>query len=127
MAWHTLRDLLDGLRKRGFKLNFGIHDSGLALLALSRARGFYIGTLMEVPRHLLLTHCLADTGGSQLIADGKIGLRSGPQIECFTEHGINFDDGSYLEADVVIFATGYSFFQYLGGSYTNVLNIIYIW
>ena len=39
--------------------------------------------------------------------DGKIKLKSGPQIEKFTEGGIKFDDGTELEADVVIFATGY--------------------
>ena len=47
-----------------------------------------------------------DTGGSQLIADGKIKLKSGPQIQRFTEHAILFDDGSELQADVVVFATG---------------------
>lgn len=44
-----------------------------------------------------------DTGGSQLIIDGKIKLKSGPQIKQFTEHAILFDNGSKLEADVVIF------------------------
>jgi NAD(P)H-nitrite reductase large subunit len=38
--------------------------------------------------------------------DGKIKLKSGPQIERFAEHAIRFDDGSELEADVVVFATG---------------------
>jgi NAD(P)H-nitrite reductase large subunit len=47
-----------------------------------------------------------DTGTSQLIADGKIKLKSGPQIERFTDDAIRFDDGSELEADVVVFATG---------------------
>jgi hypothetical protein len=39
--------------------------------------------------------------------DGKIKVKNGAQIERFTEGGIKFDDGSELEADVVIFATGY--------------------
>lgn len=33
-------------------------------------------------------------------------MKSGAQIEKFTENGLKFDDGSELEADVVVFATG---------------------
>jgi len=83
------KDLLDALRARGFRLTDGIHGTGFGLLAWSKAGGYYL-----------------DTGGSQLIADGKIKLKSGPQIERFTEHAILFDDGSELQADVVVFATG---------------------
>jgi cation diffusion facilitator CzcD-associated flavoprotein CzcO len=84
------KDLLDGLRSRGFQLNYGIHDTGPGgLLVWSKGGGYYF-----------------ETGASQLIVDGKIKLKSGPQIEKFTEHAIQFDDGSELEADVVVFATG---------------------
>jgi hypothetical protein len=38
-----------------------------------------------------------ETGASQLIVEGKIKLKSGPQIEKFTEHTIQSDDGSELE------------------------------
>jgi NAD(P)H-nitrite reductase large subunit len=67
-----------------------------------------------------LTCALPDTGECQLIADGKIKLKSGSQIENFTEKGIQFEDGTVLDADVVIFATGYtfSFFSYLNNSFT---------
>lgn len=47
-----------------------------------------------------------DTGASELIADGKIKLISGPQITRFTENAIVFNDGSEVQADVVVFATG---------------------
>jgi hypothetical protein len=36
-------------------------------------------------------------------------VKNGAQIERFMEGGIKFDDGSELEADVVIFATGYCY------------------
>jgi cation diffusion facilitator CzcD-associated flavoprotein CzcO len=62
----------------------------------------YISSFHE---HLTDVPC-TDTGASQLIANGKIKLKSGPQIERFTEHAIRFDDGSELEADVIVFATG---------------------
>ena len=47
-----------------------------------------------------------DTGGSQLIAEGKIKLKSDSQIESFTETSIKFENGTELAADVVVFATG---------------------
>lgn len=47
-----------------------------------------------------------DTGGSQLIAEGKIKLKNDALIESFTETGIKFDNDSELAADVVVFATG---------------------
>ncbi|KAF8069230.1 hypothetical protein FPV67DRAFT_1669244 [Lyophyllum atratum] len=83
------KDILDGLRARGFLLNYGIHGTGFALLAWSRAGGYYL-----------------DTGASKLIADGKIKLKNGSPIARFNEKGIVFEDGSELEADVVVFATG---------------------
>lgn len=83
------KDLLDALRARGFQLTFGIHGTGFGLLAWSKAGGYYL-----------------DTGASQLIADGKIKLKSGPKIERLTEHTIVFDDGTELQADVIVFATG---------------------
>lgn len=58
---------------------------------------------------LILTY--QDVGASQLIIDGKIGLKSGSQISHFTKDGIVFEDGEKLPADVVIFATGYVHFD----------------
>ena len=41
-----------------------------------------------------------------MIADGRIKMKSDSELERFTEGGILFKDGSELEADVVILATG---------------------
>ena len=41
-----------------------------------------------------------------MLIDGKIKLKNGTQIERFTEKGLKFQDGSELEADVVVLATG---------------------
>lgn len=57
--------------------------------------------------HLPLTP-LPDVGACQMIVDGKIKLKSGTQIERFTEKGLKFEDGTELEADTVIYATGYA-------------------
>lgn len=85
------QELLDGLVKRGYKLNFGEDGSGFLFLALKRAGGYYL-----------------DVGACQMIIDGKIKLKNGTQIERFTHKGLKFTDGSELEADVVLFATGFS-------------------
>ncbi|KAG9220500.1 hypothetical protein CCMSSC00406_0003956 [Pleurotus cornucopiae] len=83
------KEILDGLKRVGFRTNLGYKDTGFGLLAWEKAGGYYI-----------------DVGASQLLIDGKIKLKSGPQIERFTKTGLKFDDGSELAADVVLFATG---------------------
>lgn len=46
-------------------------------------------------------------GASELIASGKIKVKQGQEIAEVLEHGLRFEDGSELEADEIIFATGY--------------------
>ncbi|PNP57323.1 hypothetical protein FNYG_15229 [Fusarium nygamai] len=47
-----------------------------------------------------------DVGGSQLIIDGKIKMKSGA-IARFIPDGLEFHDGSKLEADVIVWSTGF--------------------
>ena len=84
-------DLYSRLEKAGFLLDFGEDGSGLFMKYLRRGSGYYI-----------------DVGASDLVADGKIKLKSGVQAERYTENGVAFDDGSELEADLIVLATGYS-------------------
>jgi putative flavoprotein involved in K+ transport len=77
------------LEKVGFDLDFGDDDSGLFMKYLRRGSGYYI-----------------DVGAAELVADGKVKLAKG-QITEFTEDGVVLDDGTRLEADLVVFATGY--------------------
>ncbi|KAM6504081.1 hypothetical protein JOM56_001024 [Amanita muscaria] len=84
------KELLEGLEKRGFRLNKGYKDvSGFFLQAWTKAGGYYL-----------------DTGASQLIIDGKIKLKNDSQLKGFTESGLLFENGSELPADVVVFCTG---------------------
>ncbi|KAJ7648039.1 hypothetical protein FB45DRAFT_1052413 [Roridomyces roridus] len=94
------KELLEGLRRRGFKLNMGTMDAGFGLSAWDRAGGYYL-----------------DVGGSQMIIDGKIKLKNDSQIAEFTESGLKFENGNELPADVVVFATG------LGDSRIGIRNI----
>ncbi|KAI6168813.1 FAD/NAD(P)-binding domain-containing protein [Pisolithus thermaeus] len=84
------KDILDGLHRVGFKLNMGEDGSGAFQLALKKLGGYYF-----------------DDGASQKIIDGKIKLKADGHIARFTPTGLLFEDGSTLEADVVVFATGY--------------------
>ncbi|KAI6145594.1 FAD/NAD(P)-binding domain-containing protein [Pisolithus tinctorius] len=85
------RDTLDGLRKVGFKLNMGEDDSGPVQFIWKRGGGYYF-----------------DVGASQKIIDGEIKLKSNGSITRFTPNGLLFEDGSTLDAEVVILATGYA-------------------
>ena len=88
----TKRDtpLLRGLLAAGFAVDNGPDCSGLQMKYLHRGGGYYI-----------------DVGASQLIADGKIKVKQGKEISAVKAHSIAFEDGSELEADEIIFATGY--------------------
>lgn len=84
------KELLDGLAKAGFKLDRGVDDAGYSMKYLHRGGGYYV-----------------DVGASQLVIDGKIKLKQGSEIEEILPEGIKFADGSELEADEIIFATGF--------------------
>ncbi|KAH6718215.1 hypothetical protein BKA61DRAFT_732541 [Leptodontidium sp. MPI-SDFR-AT-0119] len=83
-------ETLEGLERAGFRLDKGPDGSGLWIKYLQRGGGYYI-----------------DVGCSQLIIDGKIKVKSGCEISEITAKGLVFEDGESMEADEIIFATGY--------------------
>jgi putative flavoprotein involved in K+ transport len=84
------RKLLNGLEKAGFKLDYGDDGSGIFLKYLRRGGGYYI-----------------DVGCASLIAEGKVKIKQGVEIERFTRQGVVFTDGSTAPADLVVLATGF--------------------
>jgi len=78
------------LEKSGFMLDFGDDESGLFMKYLRRGSGYYI-----------------DVGASELVADGKIKLKSGVDVVELKAHSVLLSDGTELEADLVVYATGY--------------------
>jgi len=82
--------LLRGLSDAGFAVDSGPDGSGLFMKYLSRGGGYYI-----------------DVGTSQLIADKKIKIKQGQEIKSIKAHSLVMADGSELEADEIVFATGY--------------------
>ncbi|HET8988918.1 MAG TPA: NAD(P)/FAD-dependent oxidoreductase [Humibacillus sp.] len=83
------KEFYDSLEAAGFDLDFGDDDSGLFLKYLRRGSGYYI-----------------DIGASELIAKGAIRLVRG-QVDHLSEHAVVLSDGTELEADAVVYATGY--------------------
>ncbi|WP_218614366.1 NAD(P)/FAD-dependent oxidoreductase [Pseudonocardia sp. KRD291] len=77
------------LEKAGFDLDFGDDDSGLFMKYLRRGSGYYI-----------------DVGAGELVADGSVKLVNG-QVKELTESEVVLEDGTRLEADLVVYATGY--------------------
>ncbi|MGL4573877.1 MAG: NAD(P)-binding domain-containing protein [Burkholderiaceae bacterium] len=82
-------DLYARLEKAGFMLDFGDDGSGLFMKYLRRGSGYYI-----------------DVGASELIADGKVKLKTG-KVESITQTGVQMQDGTHLPADLIVYATGY--------------------
>ncbi|TFV73913.1 NAD(P)/FAD-dependent oxidoreductase [Blastococcus sp. CT_GayMR19] len=82
-------DFYRRLEEAGFWLDFGEDDSGLFMKYLRRGSGYYI-----------------DVGASELVANGSVKLAHGGVRE-LREHAVVLEDGTELEADLVVYATGY--------------------
>jgi len=83
------KDFYERLERAGFELDWGEDNSGLFMKYLRRGSGYYI-----------------DVGASELVANGDIKLKKGT-VDHLTEHSVVMDDGTELEADLVVYATGY--------------------
>jgi putative flavoprotein involved in K+ transport len=85
-------DFYERLKAAGFMLDFGDDGSGLFMKYLRRGSGYYI-----------------DVGASELIADGKIKLKSGAgaAVKAIKPDAVVLADGSELPADLIVYATGY--------------------
>ncbi|WP_459675955.1 flavin-containing monooxygenase [Acidisoma sp. 7E03] len=79
------------LEAAGFLLDFGADESGLFMKYLRRGSGYYI-----------------DVGACDLVADGRIKLKSGCPVAEITETGVRLGDGTELPADLIVYATGYN-------------------
>jgi thioredoxin reductase len=84
------KDLLDGLRQKGFKLDFGEDDTGWQFKYLTRGGGYYF-----------------NVGCSDLIVKGEIELKQFSDIEDFVVDGVRMKSGETLAADLIVLATGY--------------------
>ncbi|MDT2005778.1 NAD(P)/FAD-dependent oxidoreductase [Rhodococcus opacus] len=84
------KNLHAALEDAGFELGWGPDGSGLLGLVFGANKFSYY----------------YNVGASDLIVQGKIRIDQGA-IERFTETGVVLDDGTAIDADLVVFATGY--------------------
>lgn len=67
-----------------------------------------------------------DVGGTKLLEDGKVDVKAGTEPVAYTPTGLRFSDGTCIDADAIIWCTGFSdknicsnAAQILGGSQLN--------
>lgn len=106
------KEMIRGLREAGFEWTAGPGDAGLLFLSLHKGGGYYI-----------------DNGAADLIARRKIAVKRG-SIARFTSHGVVLEDGTEMEVDAVVFATGFanmreSFRPILGDEVTDGLATVW--
>jgi cation diffusion facilitator CzcD-associated flavoprotein CzcO len=84
------QELLDGLVRAGFKLDFGEDNTGWQFKYLTRGGGYYF-----------------NVGCSDLIVKGEIALRQFSDISSLVATGAQMKSGETLAADLIVLATGY--------------------
>jgi len=84
------KELLDGLARVGFKLDFGDGGTGWQFKYLTRGGGYYF-----------------NVGCSDLVAAGKIALKQFADIDTFVADGARMKSGETIPADLIVLATGY--------------------
>src|SRR5690348_9632622 len=84
------RELLQGLERVGFKLDFGDDGTGWQFKYLTRGGGYYF-----------------NVGCSDLVVKGEIGLVQFADIASFVAEGARLRSGNTLPADLIVLATGY--------------------
>ncbi|MEM9707355.1 MAG: NAD(P)/FAD-dependent oxidoreductase [Pseudomonadota bacterium] len=80
----------DRLTQAGFTLDFAEDGTGLGLKYRRTASGYYI-----------------DVGAADMVADGRIAVRSGSGVAKLTTNAVVLETGEALPADIVVYATGY--------------------
>jgi putative flavoprotein involved in K+ transport len=84
------KDLLDGLTRVGFNLDYGDGGTGWQFKYLTRGGGYYF-----------------NVGCSDLVAGGAIKLIQFADIETFVADGVRMKRGEHVAADLIVLATGY--------------------
>jgi cation diffusion facilitator CzcD-associated flavoprotein CzcO len=84
------QQLLDGLARIGFKLDYGEDNTGWQFKYLTRGGGYYF-----------------NVGCSDLVMRGEIRLLQFSDIESFAAQGVRMKGGETLKADLIVLATGY--------------------
>ncbi len=89
-------ELLDGLARKDFKLDYGEDNTGWQFKYLTRGGGYYF-----------------NVGCSDLVISGAIRLIQFSEIDRFVAGGARMKQGDMLAADLIVLATGYKGWEVL--------------
>ncbi|MEU6040567.1 NAD(P)/FAD-dependent oxidoreductase [Actinomadura sp. NPDC047616] len=84
------KDLVAGLERAGFRTDYGEDDTGQQMKYMRQGGGYYL-----------------DVGCADLIISGEVGVVQYADVDRFVAEGLRMADGSVLDADLVVLATGY--------------------
>ena len=84
------KDMIEGLKRIGFKYDIGEDDTGHQMKYRRRGGGYNL-----------------DAGSAELMIKGEIGLLQYDRIERFCKTGALLKDGTIAPADLIVLATGY--------------------
>jgi len=84
------QDMIEGLKRIGFKHDIGDDDAGHQMKYFRRGGGYNL-----------------DAGSSALMIKGELGLLQYDRIERITAAGALLTDGTTVPADLIVLATGY--------------------
>ncbi|MET7841136.1 NAD(P)/FAD-dependent oxidoreductase [Streptomyces sp. NPDC005356] len=90
MAKEMDSEILKGLEAAGIRLGDGVEGAGWLDLFLRTGGGYYL-----------------NVGASEAIAEGRISVLQNDRITRFGAKGAQLDDGTVVEADLIVLATGF--------------------
>lgn len=105
-------ELLERLRNVGMRIDMGEDGAGYLMKFFRYGGGYYI-----------------NVGCSELIADGNINVLQSEDVECLIREGIRLTDGTVLQFDAVVLATGYlnqqtELRRFFGGEVADRVGVI---
>ena len=102
------RELIDDLHKGGFKINLGVNGSDFLIFTMVHFEKYFLGASPLPVLAGTINTAPADVGMSQKIVNSQIKLKSSGTVKHFMKKGLLFENGSEMNANIVLFATGYS-------------------
>jgi len=100
------REYYDGLKKAGF---LGLHEGAVHNQIFIHGGKRKFGHILRCAKGLLSTRRIdyPDIGSGWAICRGEIKVKSDSTVTSLDATGVNFADGSHLNADVIVYCTGF--------------------
>ncbi|OKP13368.1 hypothetical protein PENSUB_970 [Penicillium subrubescens] len=100
---------------RNLYQGMSLHSAQYKNAQVLKEKGANLGEYSSDPTQSLMHNLLeragghyVDVGGTKLIAEGKVGIKAGAKPVAYTTTGLRFSDGITLDADAVVWCTGFA-------------------